>query len=101
MRDKTMMPRRDKIKLKHRYFKYKNAKVANLYELVEKVSEDDENLILVDLITERCKDRRLFILNLAKTYVRDYEISKDKHFYNAAMDLLKVYCFTARELKLD
>ena len=64
MRNREMKIRRDRHTIKHRYFKYKNAKVANLYELVEEVSEDDENLILVDLITERCKDRRLFSILL-------------------------------------
>ena len=91
MRDRTMKLRRDRHVIKHRYFKHCHRHVNNHYELVEEVTEDEKDLVLIDLITEQCKDRRLLMLNLGKTYIRDYELSGNKKFYDASINILQEY----------
>lgn len=100
MRNREMKICRDRHTIKHRYFKYKHPKVNNLYELVEEVKQGEEDLIILDLIIDRYKDRRLLILNLAKTFVRDFEMSGNGKFYNIAIDILE-NCIYADKLELN
>lgn len=89
MRDRTMKLRRDRIKLKYRYLVY-DKKIKDCV-LKEDYRKTEAKAILADLVTDKPKGRELFILNLAKTYVRDYELSGDKKFFDTAVELLKLY----------